>query len=143
MTWPPPQADALGEFEAARQALLGALAGLKEEQCRSHPEPDADSVLDCLGILVAYQRQLTAAAHAGLPIPAALGAHAVAEARARGAQLMMPALIHDLNAATNDLRSALLDLDDEPRRAAVALVVQALEAAASRVNRNAELLGIR
>ncbi len=123
--------------------MLAALTGLKEEQCRSHPEAGADSVLDCLGVLVAYQRQLTAAVRDGLPVPAALDADAEAGAKARGAQLMMPALIHDLNAATNDLRVALLDLHDESRRSTVSLVVRALDAAASRVNRNAELLGIR
>ena len=143
MTWPPLPSDALGDFESARQALLAALAGLKEEQCRSHPEPDADSVLDCLGVLVAYERGLSAAAIAGQVLSAALAPAAEREAKARGAQLMMPALVHDLNAATNDLRSVLLGLDEEPRKAAVASIVHALTAATDRVNRNAELLGIR
>lgn len=143
MTWPPSAADTLGDFESARQVLLAALTGLKEEQCRSHPEPDAESVLDCLGVLVAYEREMSAAVHAGATLPPGLAADASTEAKARGAQLMMPALVHDLNAATNDLRSALLDADPEYRRQAMTLIVRALAEAARRVNRNAELLGIR
>lgn len=143
MTWPPTPSDALGGFENARQALLAALTGLKEEQCRSHPEPDVESVLDALGVLVAYERTLSEAARSGGPLVPTLEPIAENEAKARGGHLMMPALVHDLNAATNDLRSVLLRLDERRRQDAVALIVRALDDATTRVNRNAELLGIR
>ena len=144
MTWPPtPGAAPLDAFEAARQRLLAALAGLKEEQCRSHPEPGAQSVLDALGVLVAYERAVAGAARASAPAPEALPPTGEAEALARGAQLMMPALVHDLNAATNDLRTALGALAADGQAATATLVVRALDRATARVDRNAELLGVR
>jgi hypothetical protein len=83
------------------------------------------------------------AAQSGDGVPATLDPDATADAVARGNQLMLPALIHDLNAARNETIQVAAALSDDRRFAVERALTGAVAEAIRRINANAELLGLR
>jgi hypothetical protein len=140
--WPPQGGEGADRLEDGRRKLLNALDGLKEEHCRAHPEPGSPSIQEALAVLVAFERLATRAVESGAPPPAP-GPRDEAAATERVAGLMLPALIHDLNAARNQAIRTLGTLPAESRAAFEAAVLQQAERAVQRIERNAELLGLR
>ncbi len=134
---------AVTELASVRHDLLQSLNGLKEQQCRARPEAGAWSIQEYLGYVIARERHLAAALRredADLPVMTDEQRTAAAQ---RANELMLPALIHDLNAARNDSLRALEHAPPALAGRAIESLLAGDRACAANIVRNCELLGVR